>query len=123
MVMFRRERDGTAVKKDEFDADVECTAVGSNSRGMRTSSLGATTLTSAAARRAPAAPDAGPPPTLPPPSARVGQRDHQPSNYFPARVGNATGPNVQPRGRGRNRRKVNPMLVVHEGETVQINLI
>ena len=42
--MFCRGRDGAAVREDEFDADVECTAVGGNSRGMRTSSLGATTL-------------------------------------------------------------------------------
>src|SRR5262249_9151984 len=97
MVMFRRGRDGAAVKKDEFDADVECTTVGSNSRGMRASSLGATTLTFSAGRRGAGAADVGTTPNLRLASSRGGARGYARSDYFHAAVRDRTGPDGLPR--------------------------
>src|SRR5262249_60934690 len=105
MVMLRCRRDGAAVKKDEFDADVERPAVGSNSRGMRTSSLGATTLTFSASRRGAGAADAGPTPNLRLASSRGGARGYARSDHFHAAVRDRTGPDGLPRRRRRNRRQ------------------
>src|SRR6516165_5885537 len=116
MVTFRCGRDGAAVKKDGFNADVERAAARSNSRGMRTSSLGATALTFSAAHGGAGAADARSTPTLRFASGRRdGTRGYARANYFHAALRDRVGGEIDG--------KVNPMLVVHEGETVQINLI
>src|SRR6266705_6995730 len=85
MVMFRCGRDGAAVEKDGFNADVERTAVRSNSRGMRTSSLGATALTFSAARGGSGAADARSTPNLRLASGRRdGTRGYARSDYLPS---------------------------------------
>src|SRR5262245_41648727 len=82
MVMFRCGRDGAAVKKDGFNADVERTAVRSNSRGMHPSSLGATALTFSAARGGAGTADASSSPNLRLASSRTW--GYARSNYFHA---------------------------------------
>src|SRR5262249_45093354 len=98
MVMLRCRRDG-AVGKDEFDADAERPAVGSNSRGMHPSSLGATTLTFSAAPSSAGAADASSTPNLRLASSRGGARGYARSDYFHAAVRNRTGPDGLPRRR------------------------
>src|SRR5215470_9636606 len=106
MAMFRCGRDGAAVKKDEFNADVERIAVRSNSRGMRTSSLGATALTFSAAHGGAGAADARSTPNLRLASGRRdGTRGYALADYFHAAFRNRTGPDGLSRRRRRNRRQ------------------
>src|SRR6516225_4828823 len=103
--MLRCERDGAAVKKDESDADVERTAVRGNSRGMHTSSLGATALTFSAARGGAGAADGGSTPNLRLASGCGGTRGYARSNHFHAALRDRTGPDGLSRRRRRNRRQ------------------
>src|SRR5262245_489685 len=103
MVMLRCRRDGAAVGKDEFNADVERTAVGSSSRGMHPSSLGATALTFSAAPGGAGAADGGSSPNLRLTSSRT--RGYARSDYFHAALRDRTGPDGLSRRRRRNRRQ------------------
>src|SRR5262249_20710973 len=93
MVTFRCGRDGAAVKKDGFNADVESAAVRSNSRGMRTSSLGPTALTFSAARVGAGAADARSTPNLRLASRRrAGTRGYARADYLHAALRDRAGP-------------------------------
>src|SRR5215471_11477706 len=92
-------------KKDEFNADVERTAVRSNSGGMRTSSLGATALTFSAAHGGAGAAGASSTPNLRLASGRGGTRGYAHSNDFHAALRDRTGSDGLSRRRRRHRRQ------------------